>query len=217
MPDYSKGVIYTIRCLNDPNVYVGSTIQSLSVRMGGHRKAYVKNKVLGFNKEIVKDINNWKIELYENYPCNKREELARREGEIIRQIGTLNKNIAGRNAKEYRTDNKENIIKRQKKYNNDKKEDIIKRQKEYFEDYPEYKEEFERINKIRNERIENNKLILNKKKEQVFTNNNLNGVIYTRKQLENICLKNNTKIQSVMYKMRLKLSKIENLLIPEDL
>jgi len=104
-----------------------------------------------------------------------------------------------------------------KEYNNDKKEYIIKRQKEYFEDYPEYKEEFERINKIRNERIKNNKLILNEKKEQVFIKNNLNGVIYTREQLEKICLKNNIKRQSAMYKMRLKLSKIENLLIPENL
>ena len=53
MPDYSKGKIYTIRCLNDSNVYVGSTIQSLAVRMGGHRTAYSKNKILGRNKEIV--------------------------------------------------------------------------------------------------------------------------------------------------------------------
>ena len=132
MPDYSKGKIYTIRCLNDPNVYVGSTIQSLAVRMGVHRIDYEKNKILGRNKEIVKDISEWKIELYENYPCNKREELERREGEIIRLLGTLNKNIAGRNVKEY---------------NNDKKEYIIKRQKEYFEDYPEYKEENKDIKK----------------------------------------------------------------------
>ena len=74
MPDYSKGKIYTIRCLNDPNVHVRSTIQSLAVRMGGHRTDYVKNKVLGQNKEIVKDISDWKIELHEFYPCNEKEE-----------------------------------------------------------------------------------------------------------------------------------------------
>jgi len=101
MPDYSKGVIYTIRCLNDPNIYVGSTIQPLSLRMGGHRTAYNKNKMLGQNKEIVKDINDWKIELYELYPCLTKQELCRREGEIIREIGTLNKNIAGRTKQEY--------------------------------------------------------------------------------------------------------------------
>ena len=116
MPDYSKGVVYTIRCLNDPNIYVGSTIQPLSVRMGGHRKAYVKNKVLGFNKEIVKDINDWKIELHELFPCLTRQELHRREGEVIREIGTLNKNIAGRTGKEYYIDNIETIKEKSKEY-----------------------------------------------------------------------------------------------------
>ena len=116
MPDYSKGKIYTIRCLNDPNVYVGSTIQSLAVRMGGHRRAYVINKVLGRNKEIVKDINEWYIELYENYPCEKFEELTAREGVIIREIGTLNKNIPGRTKKQYYTDHKEEIKQQKKQY-----------------------------------------------------------------------------------------------------
>ena len=46
MPDYSKGKIYTIRSLTDPNIYVGSTIQPLSMRMSGHRSNYKKNKVL---------------------------------------------------------------------------------------------------------------------------------------------------------------------------
>ena len=109
MPDYSKGKIYTIRSLNDPNVYVGSTIQSLSVRMGGHRKAYARNKVLGLNKDIVIDINDWKIELYELYPCLTKLELHRKEGQIIREIGTLNKSIAGRTYKEYCTDNADKI------------------------------------------------------------------------------------------------------------
>ena len=116
MPDYSKGKIYTIRCLNDPNVYVGSTIQSLSVRMGGHRKAYARNKVLGLNKDIVIDINDWKIELYELYPCLTKLELHRKEGQIIREIGTLNKSIAGRTYKEYCTDNADKIKENDKQY-----------------------------------------------------------------------------------------------------
>jgi len=116
MPDYSKGVIYTIRCLNDPNVYVGSTIQPLAVRMGGHRKDYVKNECLGKNKLIVKDIEDWKIELYEVYPCLNKQELYRREGEVIRQLGTLNKCIAGRTQKEYRNDNIEKIKENEKQY-----------------------------------------------------------------------------------------------------
>ena len=42
MPDYTKGKIYTIRCKTDDTlIYVGSTIQPLSVRFGGHKKNYV--------------------------------------------------------------------------------------------------------------------------------------------------------------------------------
>jgi len=100
MPNYQLGKIYTIRSLSSPDIYVGSTIQSLAVRMGGHRKAYVQNKVLGKNKEIVKDISEWKIELHELYPCNTKQELHCREGEVIREIGTLNKCIAGRTHQE---------------------------------------------------------------------------------------------------------------------
>jgi len=84
--------------------------------MGGHRKAYEKNKVLGLNKEIVKDITEWKIELYELYPCNTNQELHRREGEVIRQLGTLNKCIAGRTQKEYCQDNFERITLRRREY-----------------------------------------------------------------------------------------------------
>jgi len=100
MPNYQLGKIYTIRSLSSPDIYVGSTIQSLAVRMGGHRRTYEKNKGLGKNKEIVKDISEWNIELHELYPCNTRQELHRREGEVIREIGTLNKCIAGRTYQE---------------------------------------------------------------------------------------------------------------------
>ena len=100
MPNYQSGKIYTIRCLSSPEIYVGSTIQTLAVRMGGHRRSYKINQVLGLHKEIIKDISEWYIELHELYPCNTKQELHRREGEVIREIGTLNKYVAGRTKKE---------------------------------------------------------------------------------------------------------------------
>ena len=39
------------------------------------------------------------IELFENFPCNSKEELNKKEGQIIREIGTINKQIAGRTYK----------------------------------------------------------------------------------------------------------------------
>jgi len=110
MPDYSKGKIYTIRNRNDDTkIYVGSTIQSLAVRFGGHKKECKKEKCMNYllYKEVNNDWTNWYIELYENCPCSSKEELHKREGEIIRCIGTLNIRIAGRTKKEYTEDTKD--------------------------------------------------------------------------------------------------------------
>ena len=117
MPDYSKGKIYTIRCKNDPSlIYVGSTIQSLAKRLGEHRRhsRQERCKIKYPNHQLytkIEDWNDWYIELYENCPCNSKEELCKREGEIIREIGTLNRCVAGRSNKEsqkiWRENNKE--------------------------------------------------------------------------------------------------------------
>ena len=110
MPDYSKGKIYTIRNRNDDTkIYVGSTIQSLAVRFGGHKKRSndIKKNHYKLYVEVNNDWSNWYIELYEEYPCNNKEELCKREGEVIRLIGTLNTRIEGRKKKEYAEDTKD--------------------------------------------------------------------------------------------------------------
>jgi hypothetical protein len=119
MPDYSKGKIYTIRNKNDDTkIYVGSTIQSLAVRFGGHKADSQREKCMNMKiyKEINNDWTNWYIELYENYSCSNREELCKREGEVIRLIGTLNNRIENRSKKEYRDDNKEKAKEQRKQY-----------------------------------------------------------------------------------------------------
>ena len=96
MPDYTKGKIYTIRCRTDDTlIYVGSTIQPLSVRFGGHKKA--SRRINCQNILLYKTINHnwddWYIELYEENSCENKEQLGKREGEVIRLIGTLNSRI----------------------------------------------------------------------------------------------------------------------------
>ena len=131
MVNYQLGKIYTIRSLTSPEIYVGSTTAPLCKRMAQHRDKWKLNLVLGRNKEIVKDISDWFIELYENYPCNKLEELTRREGKIIREIGTLNKNIAGRTDKEYYIDNADKIKEYRKEYCIENADKIKEKNKEY--------------------------------------------------------------------------------------
>jgi hypothetical protein len=118
MPDYSKGKIYTIRCLTDDNlIYVGSTIQPLSSRRYEHKKncEYEQYKNYLLYKTINHNWENWYLELYEYYPCKSKEELLRREGEVIREIGTLNKKIAGRTNEEYLNDNRDIINEKHRK------------------------------------------------------------------------------------------------------
>ncbi len=82
--------------------------------------------------EINDDWNNWYIELYENYPCNCKEELLKREGEIIRLIGTLNTKIAGRNTKEYYVDNTDKIKDYKKQYSVNNTDKIKEYKKQYY-------------------------------------------------------------------------------------
>ena len=96
MPDYSKGKIYKILNHIDDKIYVGSTIKTLSQRMAQHRSCVNGLRQSTLYKHMHEiGIENFYIELIENYSCNDIYELRAREGHFIRQIGTLNKQIAG--------------------------------------------------------------------------------------------------------------------------
>jgi hypothetical protein len=133
MLNYQDGKIYTIRNYTDNTlIYVGSTIDTLSRRLAKHRidcKAN-KSKITLYSHIVNNDWANWYIELYEYYSCNNRTELERREGQVIREIGSINKNIAGRTTKEYHEENADKVKEYSKKYY----EDNIDKFKKYYED-----------------------------------------------------------------------------------
>ncbi len=140
MPNYQQGKIYTIRCRTDDTmIYVGSTTQPLCERLAQHKRGSKNEKEI--NRLIYKSINddwdNWYIELHSLCPCSCKEELCRREGEVIREIGNLNMEIAGRTRKEFSIDyyetNKEKLLLHQKKYNENHKEEIAIRKKHHYE------------------------------------------------------------------------------------
>ena len=145
MSIYSNGKIYTIRCRNnDSFIYVGSTIQSLSQRWAGHKKHSKTRQHLLLYSTIDNNWDDWYIELYENFSCENKEQLNKREGEIIRLIGNLNSRIAGRTNKEYEKDNEEYRREYKKEYNNknaeilklkraEKADEAIERAKKYYE------------------------------------------------------------------------------------
>ena len=133
MPDYSKGQIYTIRNYDDIDlIYVGSTTQKLTDRFGQHKRVCLKHPNYLLYSKVNNNWNNWYIELYEDYPCNTREELGKREGEVMRELkANLNKKIEGRTLKEYYVDNKNELLDYQNQYYADNKKERLDYQKQY--------------------------------------------------------------------------------------
>jgi len=149
MPDYTNAKIYKIWSPHGEEIYIGSTTQRLYKRLNHHKCARdCSSKILFENYDDVR------IELIENFPCNNKEELNKKEGEYIRNNDCINKVIAGRTQKEYREDNKEKM----KEYCEDNKEKIKEQRKEYRENNKEKIREYTENNKEkRKEYYENNK------------------------------------------------------------
>jgi hypothetical protein len=125
MPNYKNGKVYKIVDVNEEMVYIGSTTRQLGHRMAGHRSDFKRNQYCSssilFNKYGVE---NCKILLLENYPCNNKEELNSKEGEYIKTLNCINKQISGQTKKEYYEKNKEKILNNFKEYREINKERI---------------------------------------------------------------------------------------------
>ena len=116
MPNYQNGKIYKLVCNETDQIYIGSTTQTLSKRMGGHRADYKRYKAGKMNYitsfEILKHPSA-KILLVRNAPCNSREELEAIEGSFIKNNECVNKIVPGRTPAEYRQENAESIKQKQ--------------------------------------------------------------------------------------------------------
>jgi len=90
---YTKGKIYLIKNKNDTSkIYVGSTIETLKSRYSKH-KHDSKNYSSRCNLyKYIDDWNDWEMTLHEEYPCDNKQDLERREYQIMAEIGeVLNK------------------------------------------------------------------------------------------------------------------------------
>jgi len=128
MIDYKNGKIYQIVCNETGEIYVGSTVQDLEIRLRTHKTS--ANACC--SKQII-DRNNYYIELLETYPCNSQFELDRKEGEYQRVIECINHRIAGRTRKEWEQDNKEALAKNKREYYQNNKEALAKNKREYYQ------------------------------------------------------------------------------------
>jgi len=140
-PNYAQGKVYVIRNEVNDKLYVGSTVRTLAQRMVQHRSVaktnhpgfaefplYVAMSELGIEK--------FYIELLEDFPCERKEQLNKKEGERIREMKTLapigyNARIAGRTDVQYYVDNKEAICARVNEYRHANIETIRTKQQVY--------------------------------------------------------------------------------------
>ena len=139
MPNYKNSQIYMIWSPSNPDVsYIGSTTQSLAVRMAEHRRQY-KRYLAGtcktnYSSFRVLECGDARIELIEEVKCENRKQLQAIEGKYIRERKCCNKVIAGRSKKEYHQDNKQEIKEYRRQYRQTHKEEINKYNQKYYQD-----------------------------------------------------------------------------------
>ena len=94
MPDYSKGVIYSIRSSCTDEEYIGSTCQPIATRLAKHKsdfKRWLRGSAdFRASYHIVKHPDAY-IQVIEDFPCKCVEELTAREYEIIKTRKVVNK------------------------------------------------------------------------------------------------------------------------------
>jgi hypothetical protein len=119
--DYKNGKIYAIRSHQTEQIYIGSTTQTLTKRLSKHKTQNCSSK-------LILQYADAYIELIENFPCNSKEELNKKEGEHIRTNNCVNKNMAGRTIEEYN----EKFKKFQKKYREENQNKEKERNKNWY-------------------------------------------------------------------------------------
>jgi len=178
MPDYSKGKIYKLWSPSKNLVYYGSTVQTLAQRLTKHKNHYKTYKNDDVNKYcssyLVLDCEDYKIELMEEYPCNNKSQLDKKEGEYQKNNECVNIRLEGRTkkeySKEYKIKNKEQIKEYNKQYNENNKEQTKEYIKEYRIKNKEKRKEYLEANK---DKIKEQNKIRNKKyREKLKQNNN---------------------------------------------
>jgi hypothetical protein len=139
--NYQDGKIYCIRSHQTDDIYIGSTTQPLSVRMAGHRRHYKhwkEGKMHYVTSFQLLEYDDCYIELIEEYPCDSKMELERREGQLIREMDCVNKCIVGRTQKEYAEEHKERRLQQSKEWREANREKLKQYQKQYQQDNKEH-------------------------------------------------------------------------------
>lgn len=134
MVNYQQAKIYKIWSTQTDQIYIGSTVQGLGNRLSHHRTDMKMGKKCT-SCYLLKEFDDCRIELIEYYPCNTKEELEKREGEIIRDNLSIcvNKRVAGRTRTQYYQDNKKTIAEKKKEWSENNKDKQKETHREWYE------------------------------------------------------------------------------------
>ena len=155
MVNYKDGKIYRLVCNITSNQYIGSTTQSLSQRLGGHKaeyKRFLEGKITyQISSFSILSQKNFEMVLIEEFPCENKNQLERRERHFIETMECINKIKPAQTrdemiesnkqySKQYYKDNKEE----RKKYLQENKDVIKEKNKQYREENKEVIKEKEK-------------------------------------------------------------------------
>jgi hypothetical protein len=140
MVNYANGKVYKIESPLGDKIYIGSTTKTqLSMRMSKHRADYKNwkngkyNMVTSYLIFEKYGVENCKIVLLENYPCESKDQLSAREAHFIRTLECVNKVVPLRTKAEYYVDNREAITEKHKAYRETNRVEIAEKAKAYRE------------------------------------------------------------------------------------
>ena len=114
---YHHSKIYKLVDISNNKMYIGSTTKSLKERLQQHIKDARSDKKVSSDEIIeLAGPENVRIELIKEVKCENRKELCKIEGEYIRSMDCVNKRVAGRSLKEYKEEEKENLLIKNREY-----------------------------------------------------------------------------------------------------
>jgi hypothetical protein len=134
---YEKSKIYRIVCNTTGLQYVGSTVRPLCKRLSCHKKDYKRwqaDKGQSYTTSFkVLENGNYDIVLVEEYPCDNKEQLHKRERYWIEQLDCVNKFVPARTSKEYYEANVDKVKAKDKAYYETNREVVLAKRKAYYE------------------------------------------------------------------------------------
>jgi hypothetical protein len=125
------GRVYCIRSHQTDDIYIGSTTQTLSQRMTDHKRYYNNGHTNYITSLEIIQYEDAYIELLFEGEFESKNALHKKEGEYIREMRCVNRQIPGRTMQEWYEDNKERMLLKNHQNYVDNKEKILEQNKIY--------------------------------------------------------------------------------------